>query len=249
MVQQIGAVNEKNKELEQSVEELTSQLDDLLKAKNDDESVMLEKFRDLLNEKKLKIRQQQKLIESADVDLEKLQNVGASQRTMRKAGVSRTSKRKIKDEPLSEGESDDGFEKMDVDDQSNNRSQSSPDTEDERQTTDNDATESEPDNNETDAEEDEAPKPAPKSKPARSTRSRASKASPVPPKSTRTSTTSTRASQKPSQKPSEEPSASEPGEDIAPPPIRTLPFKTRAKKSAPTPAPAGDDETESDDEL
>ncbi|KAK7998562.1 hypothetical protein PG991_015041 [Apiospora marii] len=254
VVQEAGAAKEKVKELEQSVKELKSQFEDLLKAKDDDESVLLEKFRDLLNEKKLKIRQQQRLIESADVDPEKLQNIGASQRTMRKAGGSRTSKRKIKDEPISD-ESDGGFEKMDVDDQSNGP-QPDPDTDD-RQTTDNDATESEPDNNATDSEEEAAPpKPAPKSKPARNTRSRASKGSPepAPAKFTKASTATASRSTRAAKKQSEEPApAAEPepeaGGNIAPPPVRTLPFKSRGKKPAPTPVPAADDETDSDDEL
>lgn len=254
MVQEAGSAKEKVKELEQSVEELKSQFEDLLKAKDKDETMLLEKFRDLLNEKKLKIRQQQKLIESADVDPEKLQNIGASQRTMRKAGGSRTSKRKIKDEPVSD-ESDGGFEKMDVDDQRNGP-QPDPDT-DERQTTDNDATESEPDNDETDAEEEAAPpKPAPKSKPVRNTRSQLSKGSlaPPPPKSTKASTTTVSRSRRASQKQSEEKAtAAEPepevGDNLAPPPVRTLPFKSRGKKAAPTPVPAADDETDSDDEL
>ncbi|KAK8038711.1 hypothetical protein PG993_007122 [Apiospora rasikravindrae] len=247
VVQEVGATKALANELEQSVEELKGQLENLLKAKESDESVLLEKFRDLLNEKKLKIRQQQKLIESAEVDPEKLQNVGASQHTMRKAGGSRTSKRKIKDEPVSEGESDDGFEKMDVDDR-NNGPQQDPDT-DERQTTDNDATESEPDN-ETDAEEESVPaESAPKkSKPARSTRSRAAKGASTMSKPTRASTAAASRSTRASQKQTEEPTTVEVADEVAaPPPVRTLPFKSKANK--PAPAPVADDETESDDEL
>ncbi|KAK8086507.1 hypothetical protein PG994_001481 [Apiospora phragmitis] len=227
VVQEVGAVKEKAKELEQSVEELTSQLEDLLKAKENDES--------------------QKLIESADVDPEKLQNISASQHTMRKAGGSRTSKRKIKDEPASD-DSDGGFEKMDVDDQSSGPQQD-PGT-DEQQTTDNDATESEPDNNETDVEEEDTPpKPAPKkAKPARNTRSRASKGSSAPSEPARGSTAAASRTTRASQKPPEDLAAAEAVDDVAePPPVRTLPFKSKAKK--PAPAPVVDDETESDDEL
>ncbi|KAK8026155.1 hypothetical protein PG990_003978 [Apiospora arundinis] len=252
VVQELGTAKEKASELEQSVEELKGQLEDLLKAKDADEGVLLEKFRDLLNEKKLKIRQQQKLIESADVDPEKLQNVGASQHSMRKAGGSRTTKRKIKDEPVSDEESD-AFEKMDVDNQNSEPQPEDPDSEEERrQTTDNDATESEPDNNETGEEEEEAPppKPVPKSKPARNTRTRASKGSPSAPSTTKAkaSTAASSRSTRASQKQPEEPAAdAEVVDNLAPPPVRTLPFKSRAKK--PTPVPAADDETESDDEL
>ncbi|KZZ98477.1 DNA double-strand break repair and VJ recombination XRCC4 [Moelleriella libera RCEF 2490] len=45
-----------------AVDELKSQLDELLQAKADDEVALLQKFRQLLNEKKVKIRQQQKII-------------------------------------------------------------------------------------------------------------------------------------------------------------------------------------------
>ncbi|KAK6845627.1 hypothetical protein PG995_015737 [Apiospora arundinis] len=245
VVQELGTAKEKASELEQSVEELKGQLEDLLKAKDADEGVLLEKFRDLLNEKKLKIRQQQKLIESADVDPEKLQN-------HEKSRGSRTTKRKIKDEPVSDEESD-AFEKMDVDNQNSEPQPEDPDSEEERrQTTDNDATESEPDNNETGEEEEEAPppKPVPKSKPARNTRTRASKGSPSAPSTTKAkaSTAASSRSTRASQKQPEEPAAdAEVVDNLAPPPVRTLPFKSRAKK--PTPVPAADDETESDDEL
>ncbi|OAQ73019.1 DNA double-strand break repair and VJ recombination XRCC4 [Pochonia chlamydosporia 170] len=49
-------------ELRSSVEELKAQLDELVAAKQEDEVVLLQKFRDLLNEKKVKIREQQKII-------------------------------------------------------------------------------------------------------------------------------------------------------------------------------------------
>lgn len=44
------------------MKELKSQLDELLTSKQDDETALLQKFRDLLNEKKVKIREQQKVI-------------------------------------------------------------------------------------------------------------------------------------------------------------------------------------------
>jgi hypothetical protein len=50
------------KELETTVKELKSQLDELVTSKQDDETALLQKFRDLLNEKKVKIREQQKVI-------------------------------------------------------------------------------------------------------------------------------------------------------------------------------------------
>ncbi|TFB04860.1 hypothetical protein CCMA1212_002966 [Trichoderma ghanense] len=52
------------KELEATVKELKSQLDELVASKQDDETALLMKFRDLLNEKKVKIREQQKILAS-----------------------------------------------------------------------------------------------------------------------------------------------------------------------------------------
>ncbi|KAL6871135.1 hypothetical protein J3F83DRAFT_734370 [Trichoderma novae-zelandiae] len=50
------------KELETTVKELKAQLDELVTSKQDDETALLMKFRDLLNEKKVKIREQQKIL-------------------------------------------------------------------------------------------------------------------------------------------------------------------------------------------
>ncbi|KAH0594246.1 hypothetical protein MHUMG1_08085 [Metarhizium humberi] len=50
------------RDLQTAVGELKSQLDELVAAKQEDEVVLLQKFRDLLNEKKVKIREQQKII-------------------------------------------------------------------------------------------------------------------------------------------------------------------------------------------
>ncbi|KAG5984125.1 hypothetical protein E4U55_005924 [Claviceps digitariae] len=48
--------------IQESVDELKSQLEELIQAKQEDELALLQKFRNLLNEKKVKIRQQQTLI-------------------------------------------------------------------------------------------------------------------------------------------------------------------------------------------
>lgn len=50
------------RELETTVTELKAQLDELVTSKQDDETALLQKFRDLLNEKKVKIREQQKVL-------------------------------------------------------------------------------------------------------------------------------------------------------------------------------------------
>ena len=70
--------------VEDSLKELKDQLDELIKTKEEDETELLEKFRDLLNEKKVKIRQQQRLLASANVDPDKLANIGGGQKNGQK---------------------------------------------------------------------------------------------------------------------------------------------------------------------
>lgn len=51
--------------LEKEVEDLQTQLNEFIDAKKADEAGLMEKFRDLLNEKKVKIREQQRLLAAA----------------------------------------------------------------------------------------------------------------------------------------------------------------------------------------
>ncbi|KAK1998361.1 hypothetical protein LX36DRAFT_670288 [Colletotrichum falcatum] len=110
----LASATAKASRLEESVHELKAQLDGLLAAKEADESELLEKFRDLLNEKKVKIRQQQKLLASASVEPDKLAQVQAAGRG-HTAAESRPAKRKTAPAPVNgDSSSDEGFEKMDV---------------------------------------------------------------------------------------------------------------------------------------
>lgn len=116
-------VNELKKKLqkkESEAQRLEAELQELVKVKNANEDSLIEKFSLLLNEKKLKIRDQQRILETATVDPVKLEAVLQSRENAksRSPGPSRSGKRKakaVKDE--SEEESDGGFEKMDVDEQ------------------------------------------------------------------------------------------------------------------------------------
>jgi hypothetical protein len=109
-------------ELEDTVKGLKAQLEELIAAKEEDETAMLYKFRDLLNEKKLKIREQQKAIDSqllgqkmssATVDMS---TAPLPPQTKKKAGASRPTKRKAQSSAVTEDtpESDE-TESMDVD--------------------------------------------------------------------------------------------------------------------------------------
>lgn len=50
------------------IDKLNAQLEDLIKAKEEHENALLEKFAELLNAKKLKIRDQQRLLAGAKID-------------------------------------------------------------------------------------------------------------------------------------------------------------------------------------
>ncbi|KAI5918996.1 hypothetical protein F4810DRAFT_531195 [Camillea tinctor] len=212
------------KSLENTVNELKAQLDELIQAKDEHETELLEKFRDLLNEKKVKIRQQQRLLASASIDSDKLANVGASQNTLaRAAEASRSGKRKaVKEESDS---SDAGFERMDTEDTSTVGALPDQESDGEGQATAEDDTPSETDS-------DSEPAPAP-SKPKKSLAS--------------ASKPSTRAAAP--TEPVVTGKASDGDEEL--PPRRVLPFKGKKATAVPPPKPkpADDEETESDDEL
>ncbi|KAI0162858.1 hypothetical protein BJ166DRAFT_280054 [Pestalotiopsis sp. NC0098] len=242
VVDDLAAATAKAAELEKTANELKAQLEDLLKAKDDDERQLLEKFRDLLNEKKLKIRQQQRLLASAEVDPEKLQNVGASQTTLRKAKASRDGKRKATEEQ-EDDVSDDGFDKMDVDssakvkDESDSEAENRDDPEDHQTTEDevDDATASEADDT------DEEPQPAVKAK------AKAKVKSPVRPTTTRKAGKASTSKSTRSKKSQAQASDTDEDELESSPPARTMPVQ--ARKQSPAAKAADNDDTETDDEL
>ncbi|KAI1489807.1 hypothetical protein F5X96DRAFT_591303 [Biscogniauxia mediterranea] len=224
VAEDLAAATANIKSLENTVNELKDQLDELIKAKDEHETELLEKFRDLLNEKKVKIRQQQRLLASASIDPDKLVNVGASQNTLaRAAEASRSGKRKaIKEESDS---SDAGFERMDTEDTSTAGALPDQESDGEGQATTEEDTPSE-----TDSEPEPVPAP-PKSE-----------------KSTATATKPTTRTKAP-KRPAVPSTVADSDEE--PPPRRVLPFKGKkaAAPSPPKPEPADDEETESDDEL
>ncbi|KAI1472048.1 uncharacterized protein F4812DRAFT_456145 [Daldinia caldariorum] len=213
------AANHKIQSLENSLGELKDQLDELIKAKDDDETQLLEKFRDLINEKKVKIRQQQRLLASASVDPEKLANVHANQSTRKHVPKpSRASKRKVKEEESS----DDEFEKMDVKEDGNGSAQ--PDMEEDQGDTTAGETASG-----ADTDEDPAPPPI------KSQRNQAA----VPTRNTRASASV--------EEDSGSEGSQEKSKPLPPP--RRLPFMKNRGLAAPTSERIDEDETESDDEL
>ena len=80
-----------------TVQKLHNQLEDLIQSKKDHEDLLFSKFAALLNEKKLKIRQQSQLLYTAKLDPHKaaeLQKHSRSKPVSRKPDASRTSKRR-----------------------------------------------------------------------------------------------------------------------------------------------------------
>lgn len=264
ITEELAAAKAKVESLEQSVKELMAQLDDFITSKEEDETQMLEKFRDLLNEKKFKIRLQQRLLAAATVDPKKLANIAGGEEDgahHRNAGPSRRGKRKT---PVKEeDESDDGFRIMDVDKRTDNDDSIDgdlPDSdidEDQQVSTEQDTTASDPDDNDTDAGSDkEPPKIAQVRKkkgivvsPPRSNAKAKAKAKPQVSRSKQSAAAgpsrNTRASTQ------NKGSDDNESEDEAPPPPRTLPFMRGKKAPTPAPKPVDDDETASgeDSEL
>ncbi|KAI1210558.1 uncharacterized protein F4807DRAFT_421872 [Annulohypoxylon truncatum] len=207
--------------VEDSLKELKGQLNDLIKAKEEDETELLEKFRDLLNEKKVKIRQQQRLLAAANVDHEKLAKIGGGQKKEKHvAQSSRASKRKIKEEPES---SDDGFEKMDVEDENDDDSAKLDIEEDHGDTTADETASG------TGTDDEPAPPPVKTRRPQATA-----------PKQNARASTSAKAAHK---------AGSTEEDSDEPPPRRVLPFMKNKQPVPPPPNLSDDDETESDEEL
>ncbi|ESU12313.1 hypothetical protein FGSG_06241 [Fusarium graminearum PH-1] len=209
----------KSTEANAAVAQLQSQLEDMIKAKCEDETLLLRRFRDLLNEKKIKIREQQQALaalaanpsmagqsqpsQAVTVEVEQPKQKTKSKQRSRQAAKSRPAKRKAPaTRRVEESEDDAGVDTMDVD------VKREPEDTDPGNTTE--ATASVDSNDEDDVVIQ-------------------LKTSQQIYGSTSVAASQEKASAKAAEKP---------------PPPRALPFAT--KKTAPTPA---GDETESDDEL
>lgn len=205
-----------------TIASLEAKLEELVKAKADHEEELIAKFVLLLNEKKLKIRNQQRLLSTAKVDQTKLKQMeGTLVGKGRPAEPSRAGKRQAEtpaEEAEEQNDSSDAFERMNVDQQEGIATKSQ-EASSERQTTPETETATESDS--------EAAEPP-------------SKPSPPPPrtKGLEQSKVSKRVSSPPRKssklRQSEKKSAS-------PPPIRQLPFAKkgakREKAQEPEPGP------------
>lgn len=99
------------------VNALQEQIDELVKAKAEHEEQLLAKFAALLNEKKLKIRNMQRVLSTAQADPSKLKEFQGAKGDAAPSRTRRGTKRRAEPEQTEES---DGFETMDVDDVVNN---------------------------------------------------------------------------------------------------------------------------------
>ena len=100
-------------EQSRKMEKLNNQLEDLIKAKRDHEDSLLRKFRELLNTKKLKIRDQKRILASAKLDPKQAAKIQGARSISQPhtATPSRAGKRKAKSgHQVSESSEESGFE-------------------------------------------------------------------------------------------------------------------------------------------
>ncbi|KAH8820574.1 hypothetical protein F5884DRAFT_764523 [Xylogone sp. PMI_703] len=115
---ELDALKHKFKTQEDEINKLKTALDDLIKAKEAHDAEMLEKFALLLNEKKLKIRDQQRLLAGAKIDPEKARSMKNKSKGVpsHQPLASRSKKRKAgARDPAGEEEEGETADKMDVD--------------------------------------------------------------------------------------------------------------------------------------
>ncbi|KAK5788487.1 hypothetical protein VI817_009445 [Penicillium citrinum] len=108
---QVTSLTNRYQEAEDKVQTLNQQLEDLLQAKIQQENQMMSNFTQLLNEKKLKIRNQQRLLASSNADPAKLSEIQASFIKPEDNDSTRPSKRSYN----SDTEDSEGFEPMEID--------------------------------------------------------------------------------------------------------------------------------------
>ncbi|KAM5464750.1 hypothetical protein MauCBS54593_006843 [Microsporum audouinii] len=231
--EQVSTLHAKCQEAEDTINKLKTQLEEFIETKNQHDEQLIGKFVGLLNEKKSKIRSQQRLLMKAKENPEtaaQLEREAATteipQKSSRKPATSRRSKRKADEPPPEESESDDGFDAMDID-KKDNVTEVDQDSMDERQDT------PEPLEDETASELDDEGPPAPAHKEGGGAEINR-KTTPAAPSAN--ATRNTRASVKP--------------EVAKPPPPRELPFGKKRIASKPVVETNADGETDSeDDEL
>ncbi|KAE8147951.1 hypothetical protein BDV25DRAFT_159282 [Aspergillus avenaceus] len=120
---------------EDTIKQLNKQLEDFIYAKDRHEDQILVNLVQLLNEKKLKIRNQQRILASANVDVERVSEIQDATlgRHCQLSGKGKQAKSAFRGASNSEFESEDGFDEMQVDQKPrSNEHQFNSETEDEK---------------------------------------------------------------------------------------------------------------------
>ncbi|KAJ5176456.1 uncharacterized protein N7482_002333 [Penicillium canariense] len=110
---QVTSLTDQHRFAEDTISKLTQQLAELMHAKSQHENQMVANFARLLNEKKLKIRNQQRLLASAKADPTIVAAIQAT--TVEASGTHQSTKRRAPDTLDDQDDSDDGLERMDID--------------------------------------------------------------------------------------------------------------------------------------
>lgn len=113
--EEVASQKEKVKAEQETEARLQKQLSELVEAKVEHEQKLLSKFSTLLNEKKLKIRNMQRVLQTAQVDQKKLKELESVIETDDKPRTRRSAKRRAENVPEQEDSESDDFETMDVD--------------------------------------------------------------------------------------------------------------------------------------
>ncbi|KAJ5775969.1 uncharacterized protein N7511_000980 [Penicillium nucicola] len=113
--QQVSSLNSRYRVAEDTIHKLNKQLEELMQAKNQHETQLVANFTQLLNEKKLKIRNQQRLLASAIPDPTKVFEIEKTLPGEQHDVGEQSHSTKRSAHSLSESEDSDGFEKMHID--------------------------------------------------------------------------------------------------------------------------------------
>ncbi|KMK59196.1 hypothetical protein Y699_00397 [Aspergillus fumigatus Z5] len=136
--ERLSTLTDRYRAAENTIQRLNQQLEEFMRAKTQHDELLMTNFVQLLNEKKLKIRNQQRLLASAKVDSEKASEIrSAITGTLPLSSPSNSKTKRSAQEMLdSESDSEDGFERMEVDHSGRNDGRSDDqETEDEETST------------------------------------------------------------------------------------------------------------------
>ncbi|OQE34367.1 hypothetical protein PENCOP_c019G08187 [Penicillium coprophilum] len=156
--EQVSSLTGRYRLAEDTIHRLNEQLEELMTAKTEHENRLVGNFVQVLNEKKLRIRNQQRLLASATVDATKVSEIQASisEESYETAGNFHSAKKSAR--KMSDTDDSDEFEQMDIDSMETDRGASNPqdtneeecstshplDDEQSNSTTDNDSSQGEP---------------------------------------------------------------------------------------------------------